>query len=84
MCIWGNGVESVKAYVTIGGTASSSTGGGGISIKSEPMGAIRGGYRNNRGRGRGQAQGRGSYRGGITTKDQGVSTATNPDSPETT
>ena len=67
------------SYVTTGVTASSSTGGGGISIKSEPVGAIRGGYRNYRGRGRGQAQGRGS-----TPATEGVSTATNPDSPENT
>ena len=58
------GDNYTKSYVTTGGTTSSSTGGGGISIKSDPVGIIRGGYRNSRGRGRGQAHGRGSHRGG--------------------
>ena len=78
------GDKYAKSYVTTGGTASSSTGGGGISIKSEPLGAIRGGYRNNRGKGRGQAQGRGFYRGASTPATEGVSTVTNPDLPENT
>ena len=60
------GDKYAKSYVTTGDTASSSTGGGEINIKSEPAGVIRGGYRNSRGRGRRQAQGRGSYRGGST------------------
>ena len=47
------GDKYAKSCVATGGTASSSTGGGGISIKSEPVGAIRGGYRSNRGSGRG-------------------------------
>ena len=49
------GDKESKSYVTTGGTSSSSTVGCGININSEPVGAIRGGYRNNRGRGRGQA-----------------------------
>ena len=60
-----------KSYVTTGGTASSSTAGGGISIKSEPVGVIRGGYRNSRGRRRGQAHGRGSHRGGGGGRERG-------------
>ena len=48
------GDRVAKSCVTTGGTASSSTGGCGISIKSEPVGAIWGGYRNNRGTGRDQ------------------------------
>ena len=59
-----------KTYVMTGGTASSSTGGGGKQIKTEPEETIRGGYRSHRGRGRGQTQGRGSYRGGIYTGDR--------------
>ena len=47
-----------------GGAQGSSSGGGGIQIKSEPVGMIRGGYCNNRARGRGSYQGRGSNRGG--------------------
>ena len=43
------GNKYAKPYVTTAGTASSSTGGGGISIRSEPMGAIRGSYRSNQG-----------------------------------
>ena len=39
------------------------SGGGGIQIKSEPVGIIREGYRNNRARGRASYQGRGSNRG---------------------
>ena len=55
-----------KSYVTTGGTALSITAGGGISTKSEPVGVIRGGYRNSRGRRRGQAHGRGRIGGWVT------------------
>ena len=47
---------------SLGSQGSSS--GGGIQIKSEPVGTIRGGYRNNRARGRVSYQGRGTNRGG--------------------
>ena len=59
------GNKYATSYVATGslGTQGSSSGGG-IQIKSEPVGAIRGGYRNNRARGRGSYQGRGSNRGG--------------------
>ena len=59
------GSKYASSYVATGsaGTPGSSSGGGGIPIKSEPVGIIRGGYRNNRSRGRGSYQGRGSYRG---------------------
>ena len=65
------------------GAQGSSSGGGGIQIKSEPVGIIRGGYRNNRTRGRGSYQGRGSNRGGILTKTTDAITAINKTSPET-
>ena len=59
------GNKYASSYVATGpvGAPGSSSGGGGIQIKSEPVGIIRGGYRNNRARGRGSYQGRGSYRG---------------------
>ena len=41
-----------------------SSSGGGIQIKTEPVGTIRGGFHNNRSRGRGTYQGRGSTLGG--------------------
>ena len=41
-----------------------------MQIKTEPVGVIRGGYRNNRGRARGQTQGRGQYRGGTNAGDR--------------
>ena len=47
----------------------SSSGGGGIQIKFEPVGTIRGGYRNNRARGRDSYQGRGSNRGGNLSQN---------------
>ena len=49
------GDNYAKTYVsTTGGTPSSSTtGGGAFQIKTEPVGTIRGGYRNSRQRGRG-------------------------------
>ena len=51
-----------SSYVVTGplGAKGSTSGGGGIQIKSEPVGIIRGGYRNNRARGRGPHQGRGN------------------------
>ena len=49
------GDKDSKSYVITGGTSSSSTGGCEIIINSEAVVAIRGGYRNDRGRGRGQA-----------------------------
>ena len=58
------GNKYATSYVATGslGTQGSSSGGG-IQIKSEPIGPIRGEYRNNRERGRGSYQGRGSNRG---------------------
>ena len=59
------GNKYASSYVATGsvGAQGSTSGGGGIQIKSEPVGIIRGGYRNNRARGRGSYQGRGSNRG---------------------
>ena len=59
------GNKCATSYVATGslGTQGTSSGGG-IQIKSEPVGTIHGGYRNNRARGRGSYQGRGSNRGG--------------------
>ena len=59
------GNKYASSYVATGsvGAQGSTSGGGGIQIKSEPVGIIRGGYRNNRARGRGFYQGRGSNRG---------------------
>ena len=62
-CNFGN--KYASSYVATGsvGAQGSSSGGGGIQIKSEPVGIISGVYRNNRARGRGSYQGRGSNRG---------------------
>ena len=49
------GDKKAKTYVT--------TAGCGTQIKTEPVGAIRGGYRSSRGRGSGQTQGRGPHGG---------------------
>ena len=54
--------SSYVATVSVGTQGLSS--GGGIQIKTEPVGTRRGGYRNNRARCRGSYQGRGSNRGG--------------------
>ena len=51
------------------GAQGSSSGGGGVQIKSEPVGTIRGGYRNNRARDRGSYQGWGSNRGGNLSQN---------------
>ena len=60
---WGN--KYATSYVPTGSLgAQGSSSGGGIQIKSETVGTIRGGYRNNRARGRGSYQERGSNRGG--------------------
>ena len=66
------GNKYATSYVATGsvGAQGSSSGGGGIQIKSEPVGTIRGGYRNNRARGRGSYQGRGSTnRGGNLSQN---------------
>ena len=65
------GNKYATSYVATGpvGAQGSSSGGGGIQIKSEPVGTIRGGYRNNRARGRGSYQGRGSNRGGNLSQN---------------
>ena len=59
------GNKYATSYVATGsaGTQGLSSGGG-IQIKTELVGTIRGGYRNNRARSRGSYQGRGSNRGG--------------------
>ena len=56
------GNKYASSYVATGSlwAQGSTSGGGGIQIKSEPVGIIRGGYR---ARGRGSYQGRGSNRG---------------------
>ena len=60
------GDKYARTYVaTTGGTGvSSEPMAGGLQIRLESEGVIRGGYRNNRGRGRRQPQGRGHFRGG--------------------
>ena len=61
------GYEYAKSYgsITGGATTSGTTGGtGAFQIKREPVGAIRGGYKNNRQRGRGSFRGRAEMRGG--------------------
>ena len=65
------GNKYATSYVATGsvGAQGSSSGGGGIQIKSEPVGTIRGGHRNNRARGRGSYQGRGFNRGGNMSQN---------------
>ena len=65
------GNKYATSYVATGpgGAQGSSSGGGGIQIKSEPVGTIRGGYRYSRARGRGSYQGRGSNRGGNLSQN---------------
>ena len=61
------GYKYAKSYgsITGGATTSGTTGGtGAFQIKTEPVGAIRGGYRNNRQRGRGSFRGRAEMRSG--------------------
>ena len=65
-----SGRRNATTYASAGGTATSSTTGGGMQIKTEPVGVIRGGYRKNRERARGQTQGRGHYRGGTNVGDR--------------
>ena len=63
------GHKYAKSYESaIGGaTTSGTTGGNGaFSIKTEPVGTIRGGYQNNRQRGRGSFRVRAEMRGGIS------------------
>ena len=66
------GDKYAKTYVSIaGGSVGTTTAtAGGLQIKTEPLGVIRGQYRNNRGRGRGQVQGRGQFRGGVNANDR--------------
>ena len=54
------GYKYAKSYgsITGGGTSGTTGGAGAFQIKTEPVGAIRGGYRNNRSRGRGSFRGR--------------------------
>ena len=70
------GNKYATSYVATGsvGGQGSSSGGGGIQIKSEPVGTIRGGYSNiwqgaDMARGRGSYQGRGSNRGGNLSQN---------------
>ena len=60
------GYKYAKSYgsVTEGRTIGTAGGAGAFQIKTEPVGAIRGGYRNNRQRGRGSFRGRAEMRGG--------------------
>ena len=60
------GFKYAKSYgsITGGGTSGNAGGAGAFQIKTEPVGAIRGGYRNNRQRGRGSFRGRADMRGG--------------------
>ena len=59
------GYKYAKSYglVTGGGTSGTAGGAGLFQIKTEPVGTIRGGYRNNRQRGRGSFRGRAEMRG---------------------
>ena len=65
------GNKYATSYVATGsvGAQGSSSVGGGIQIKSEPVGTIRGGYSNNRARDRGSYQGRGSNRFGNLSQN---------------
>ena len=79
------GNKYATSYVATGsvGAQGSSSGGGGLQIKSEPVGTIRGGYRNNRARGRGSYQGRGQQiEMEICLKTIDATTATNKTSQE--
>ena len=59
------GNKYATSYVTTRSLRNQgSSSGGGIQIKSEPVGTIRGGNRNNCARSRGSYQGRGSKRSG--------------------
>ena len=61
-------MNDAKSYgsITGGATTSGTTGGTrAFQIKTEPVGAIRGGYRNTRQRGRGSFRGRAEMRGVI-------------------
>ena len=65
--MYGCWYKYAKSYgsITGGATTSGTTGGtGAFQIKTEPVGAIRGGYRNNRQRGRGSFRGQAEMRGG--------------------
>ena len=59
------GYKYAKSYglATGGGTSGTAGGTGAFQIKTEPVGTIRGGYRNNRQRGRGSFRGRAEMRG---------------------
>ena len=65
------GYKYAKTYGSTTGVASTSgtTGGvGAFQIKTEPVGTIRGGYRNSRQRDRGSFRGRADMRGGASKK----------------
>ena len=65
------GYKYVKSYgsATGGATTSGTTGGNGaFQIKTEPVGTIRGGYRNNRQRSLGSFRGRTEMRGGVSRR----------------
>ena len=66
------GDKYARTYVaTTGGTGEASAPmAGGLQIKWEPVGVIRGGYRSSQGRGRGQPQGRGQFRGGGNVSER--------------
>ena len=60
------GYKYAKSYglATGGGTSGTAGGTGAVQIKTEPVGTIRGGYRNNRQRGRGSIRRRAEMKGG--------------------
>ena len=65
------GYKYAKSYgSTTGGAKTSGTrgGAGAFQIKTEPVGTIRGGYRNSRQRGRGSFRGRADMRGGASKR----------------
>ena len=73
------GYKYAKSYglVTGGGTSGTAGGAGAFQIKTEPVGTIRGGYRNNR-------QGRGSFRGRAEMREGGSRRCYNCDQPNFT
>ena len=63
---YGRGEKDAKTCVsTTGGATTSGTTGGAFQIKTEPVGKIRGGYRNSRHRGRRSLRGRAYLRVGA-------------------
>ena len=66
---YGRRDKYAKTYVSAtGGATTSGTTGGAFQIKTEPVGTIRGGYRNSRQHGRGSFSGQADLRGGASKR----------------